>query len=275
MAHCPNCNRKLHIWNVKAECPDCGVSIPNFEWEKRLEEDAYKREEAFFKMNTLFKRIAYATVGTPLRIARLALSFLPILGYIVPLANLSIEQAGAEALDLKNASVLTLFLNKSVDLKAALSLVSNADSKQAGIFVLASFGVLALSLLLGVIAFFLVPLVNKKPRSPIHAVLHALSIVFYSLTPFMLSKFCTAFADCGLGTATSSVGFGLFIGITLFAVAMIVDIIVVCTPVGEKDNKYIPVEDELQREYGIKAGLIAEDEYPPEKKVKAKKVASN
>ncbi len=271
MAHCPNCNRKLHFWNIKAECPDCGVSIPNFEWEKRLEEDAYKREEAFFKMHTLFKRIGFAVAGTPLRIARFVLAFLPIIGYVVPLANLSIEPSGAQALNLKNASVLTLFLNKSVDLKAALSLVSNSESKQAGIFVLASLGVLALSLLIGVIAFFLVPLVNKKPRSPIHAVLHALSIISYSLTPVMLSKFCAAYADCGLGTVTCSVAFGTYIGIALFAIAMIVDIIVVSTPVGEKDNKYIPVDDELQRQYGINAGLIDEDEYPPQKKVKAKK----
>lgn len=271
MAHCPNCNRKLHFWNIKAECPDCGVSIPNYEWEKRLEEDAYKREEAFFKMNTFFKRVSFATIGTPVRIARLALSFLPILGYIVPLANLSIEQSGADALNLKNASVLTLFTNKSVDLGAAMSLISNADSKQAGIFTLASLGVLALSLLIGVIAFFLVPLANKKPRTPVHAILHCLSIVSYSLTPFMLSKFCAAFAACGLGTATSSVGFGLYIGIALFALAFIADIIVCATPVGEKDNKYIPVDDDLQREYGIKAGILTEDEMPPEKKVKAKK----
>ena len=49
MAKCPKCNRKLHIWNVKAECPDCGVNIANYDWENRLEQDAIEAEIAFAK----------------------------------------------------------------------------------------------------------------------------------------------------------------------------------------------------------------------------------
>lgn len=269
MANCPNCNRKLHIWNLKAECPDCGISIPNFEWEKRLEEDAYKREESYFKMHTTLKRISYAAVGTPLRIARLVLAFLPIIGYVVPLVSISFEPASAEAVAINNASLITLFTNKSIDLKAALSLVSSGDTKQAGIFALLSLGTVFLSLLLGVIAFFLVPLASKRPRTPVHAVLHAMSIVLYSLSPLMLTKFCAAYAACGLGTATSSACFGIYIGIALFALSFIIDIVVSATPVGEKDNKYIPTDD-LQREYAISKGFITEDEMPKEKKAKKK-----
>ncbi len=271
MAHCPNCNRKLHIWNIKAECPDCGISIPNFEWEKRLEEDAYKREEAYYKMNTFFKRVSFATVGTPLRIVRFALSFLPIIGYVLPLAKITVEQKGAEALNIGGASLITLFTNKSVDLKGIFAMLSSADTKQAGTFAVATLGALALSLLFGVIAFFFVPLVNKHPRSPVNAVLHCLSTALYTASAFMLPKFCSAFAELGLGTAQSSMGFGVYIGIALFAIVFILDIIVSATPVGEKDNKYIPVDDDLQREYAISAGHIEKDEYPPQKKVKAKK----
>lgn len=36
---CPNCGKKLHWYDVKAECSECGVSIPNFNWEARLEAD--------------------------------------------------------------------------------------------------------------------------------------------------------------------------------------------------------------------------------------------
>ena len=42
MAFCPKCGRHLNIWHVKAECPTCGVNIPNYDWEGRLNEDAEK-----------------------------------------------------------------------------------------------------------------------------------------------------------------------------------------------------------------------------------------
>ena len=42
---CPNCGKKLKFYNIKAECSQCGVSIPNFNWEARLEEDNIKAEK--------------------------------------------------------------------------------------------------------------------------------------------------------------------------------------------------------------------------------------
>ena len=45
MATCPNCGKKLHFWNIKAECSKCGVSIPNFNWIERLEEDPLEEPE--------------------------------------------------------------------------------------------------------------------------------------------------------------------------------------------------------------------------------------
>ncbi|MGN0468912.1 MAG: hypothetical protein ACI4GY_09335 [Acutalibacteraceae bacterium] len=257
MAHCPNCNRKLHFWNIKAECPDCGISIPNYEWEKRLEEDAYKREEAFFKLHSTLYRIKYAAVGTPLRIIRLICAFLPIIGYVIPLASLSLSGTQNGDLSIKSISLITLFTNKDIDLKQIFSLLST--EKEVGMFGLLALGFLFLSLLLGVIAFFLVPLVSKRIKNPVHAVLHTLSLVLYSLSPFMLSKFCEAYNTAALGTAECSVQFGIYIGAALFALSVVFDIIVITRPVGENDNKYIPT-DELQREYAISIGAIKEDE---------------
>ena len=44
---CPQCGHTLKIWNFKAECPECGTNIPNYQWEKRLNEDADIAENAF------------------------------------------------------------------------------------------------------------------------------------------------------------------------------------------------------------------------------------
>ncbi len=90
MAKCPKCNRKLHIWNIKAECPDCGVNIANYDWENRLEQDAIEAEKAFAKLRETMKRFKYSFVGTKLRIARIPISVLPLFSFLLPLGTLSV-----------------------------------------------------------------------------------------------------------------------------------------------------------------------------------------
>ena len=75
---CPNCGKKLHFYNVKADCSQCGVSIPNFNWEKRLEEDNANAEKKFQSFYRFGNRFAYSIWGTKLRIVRIILSFLPL-----------------------------------------------------------------------------------------------------------------------------------------------------------------------------------------------------
>lgn len=90
MAKCPKCNRKLHIWNIKAECPDCGVNIANYDWENRLEQDAIEAEKAFAKLRETLKKFKYSFVGTKLRIARIPISVLPLFSFLLPLGTLSV-----------------------------------------------------------------------------------------------------------------------------------------------------------------------------------------
>ena len=51
------------------------MSIPNFDWEARLEEDNRNVEKAFGVFNRTLSRMAYSMWGTKLRIARLVLTF--------------------------------------------------------------------------------------------------------------------------------------------------------------------------------------------------------
>ena len=96
---CPNCGKKLHFYNVKAECSQCGVSIPNFNWEKRLEEDNANAEKKFQSFYRFGNRFAYSIWGTKLRIVRIILSFLPAVGFLLPWATLK-SDAGSVGLDL-------------------------------------------------------------------------------------------------------------------------------------------------------------------------------
>ena len=91
MAKCPKCNRKLHIWDVKAECPDCGVNIANYDWENRLEQDAIEAEAAFAKMRVTLAKVKYSFIGTKLRIARIPISVLPLLTFLLPLGTIAVS----------------------------------------------------------------------------------------------------------------------------------------------------------------------------------------
>ena len=91
MAKCPKCNRKLHIWNVKAECPDCGVNIANYDWENRLEQDSIEAEAAFAKLHESVRKFKYSFVGTKLRIARIPISVLPLFSLLLPFGTMAVS----------------------------------------------------------------------------------------------------------------------------------------------------------------------------------------
>jgi hypothetical protein len=109
MAKCPKCNRKLHIWNVKAECPDCGVNIANYDWENRLEQDSIAAEAAFAKLHESMRRFKYSFAGTKLRIARIPISVLPLFSFLLPLATLSVAIPSCEEKFTLNA--ITIVMN--------------------------------------------------------------------------------------------------------------------------------------------------------------------
>ncbi len=44
---CPKCGKKLSLFYIKPECPDCGCDINYYDYENRLEKDAEKAEKEF------------------------------------------------------------------------------------------------------------------------------------------------------------------------------------------------------------------------------------
>ncbi len=91
MASCPKCNYKLKAWNIRAECPKCGVNIPNYDWENRLEEDNRAAEEAYYQFHLKLSRIRYALLGTTLRKLRVPIGALPLLSFLLPMGKVVLE----------------------------------------------------------------------------------------------------------------------------------------------------------------------------------------
>lgn len=44
---CPKCGKKLSLWYIKQNCPECGCNLLYYDMDKRLEEDAKKAEAEF------------------------------------------------------------------------------------------------------------------------------------------------------------------------------------------------------------------------------------
>ena len=77
-ATCPKCGGKLRLIDWKPNCPHCGVNMVYYGMEERLLLDADKAEAEHARTQPKVDRIKAATVGSPLAIARLVISLIPI-----------------------------------------------------------------------------------------------------------------------------------------------------------------------------------------------------
>ena len=123
-ARCPNCGRKLKWYEVRAECKGCGANIPNFNWEARLEADADAAETAFARLHYRLDNFKSGTVGSPLRIVRLVVTLLPLVGLVVPLLNATLSFPFYEST--QSVSFLTFVLDylTKYDLGSVFALMS-------------------------------------------------------------------------------------------------------------------------------------------------------
>ena len=243
---CPNCGRVLKWYNVKAECPDCGISIPNFNWEARLEEDNRKAEEKFGKFYRTLNMLKYSVAGTKLRIVRIILSFLPAIGFILPWASLSSSK------DTLNLDLLGLFTDgtSTIDFFGILfknigDIISAMSGEGFGgpvTYFMAGLLMMLLGIVTIVIAFFLIFIKFRKPKTNAIWITDALSIAItvVSTALFILLGIKTAdtFSIGTLSFVNASAGamWGMFVYIALLGVALIGNILVSKADIKSEDQ---------------------------------------
>lgn len=269
---CPNCGKKLHIWDVKAECSSCGVSIPNYNWQERLEEDNVRAEKQFAVFYKSINRIAYTIWGTKLRIARLFITIIPALGYILPWATL---KSDANSFDL---SIISFFGNKSlIDFfksffgDTGLYLTNMKLEGFGGALTLSVAGYLlfVLSALFIVIAFFMTIIMCKHPKTVTTVVFDVLSILaavasvvcFVMSGTFAQEAVAFNFGDFAVFNGTASISWGFFVAVVLLLVATGINIAVVKAPAKSDET----LEDERL------ARKAAKDEKERQKEIEREK----
>lgn len=239
---CPNCSKKLHFWNVKAECSSCGVSIPNYNWQERLEEDSDKAEKQFAVFYKSLNRIAYSIWGTKLRIARLVLTFLPAIGFILPWADFKSDGANFSltiySLFNKNNSLVDFF--KSFFGNAGLYMSNMKFEGYSGALTFACLGYLffVLSALFIVIAFLMTIILCKKPKTKAMVGLDIVSILFSvaAVAMFVMSGSLAGqvtafnFGDMAVINGSASLAWGYIVAVVLLLVATGINIAVAKAP---------------------------------------------
>lgn len=244
---CPNCGHEIKWYNIKADCSACGVSIPNFNWEARLEEDNKKAEEKFGKFYRTLNLLRYSVGGTKLRILRIVMSFIPIVGIIIPWATLKGDSAELNfdllGLFTDGTSTIDFFGKLFKDLGAVIEALSAEGFSGPASFMLFGLISVLLSIVILVIAFFLIFITFKKPKTKAMVVTDILGILFMGAGIFFFSSVSVRigaepFSLAGLTfeNASASAEWGIFVFIALAAVALIGNILVAKSSIKSEET---------------------------------------
>lgn len=243
---CPNCGKKLHWYDVKAECSNCGISIPNFNWEERLEADNELAERKFASFYRGLNRLAYSIWGTKLRIARIVLSVLPVIGFILPWATLK-SDAESVGLDLFGMTCSKSLIDLFGDFFGNTSLyITNMGYEGfSGTLSFTMYAVLCmvLSLLFAVIAFFLILILAKHSKTKVITVFEFLSVAsaVASAVCFTLgvkgapAELGINFGSFPVYNATGGVAWGFYVALALLLVAVGINAAVAKAPAKSDD----------------------------------------
>lgn len=287
---CPNCGKKLHWYDVKAECSNCGVSIPNFNWEERLEADNELAERKFASFYRGLNRIAYSIWGTKLRIARIVLSVLPAIGFILPWATIK-SDADSVGLDLFgmtcNRSLIDLLKDFFGNMSLYTTNMSYENFSGTLSFTMYSALLMALSLLFAVIAFFLIFILSKHFKTKALTVFECLSVLsaIGSAVCFTLgikaapSELGINFGSFPVYNATGGVAWGFYVALVLLLVAVGINAAVSKAP--SKTDEELESErlarkaakEQKEYEEALKKEVEREEAEKKEKEEQAKLVA--
>lgn len=227
MALCPNCHEILNFWNIKAECPFCGVNIPNYDWENRLNEDAERAAVSWVKFKKFTGNFKSALFGSKLRIVRFVCTFLPLIALVLPLAQYTVTLPYVNATG-QSFSLLSFTLDTFLTLNWG-SLINMCGSETLGLpftLLLISILCLYLAVVFGVLNFVFIILKASSLKATANVVLCVLSDICFILPAILFTAVTSMIADTSSVFIEGNLQFGIFVGIALFTLNVVLNVIV-------------------------------------------------
>lgn len=266
------------------------MSIPNYNWQARLEEDNIKAEKQFAVFNKTMNRIAYSIWGTKLRIVRLVLTFLPAIGFILPWAVLTSD---GESFDLSiisftgNKSLIDFFSSFFGDINLYITNMGFEGYGGALTLGVAGYLLFVLSALFIVIAFFLNIIMCKHPKTKSTVVFDILSIaasvasvVCFVMSGSLAQEFTAYnFGEFAVINGSASISWGYFVALVLLLVATGINIAVAKAPaksdetLEEERLARKAAKDEKERQKEIEREKARVEAEKAEAEEEARKVA--
>ena len=168
-----------------------------------------------------------AVVGSKLRIARLILTFAPLIALVLPLYSfkLTLPFYTGE----KTVSFLTFVLDYllETDIGSVLKLIGGEVIGDAALMVVIACVLLLLAVVCGVLNFFVLLIAGIKLKYVFNVVLNAISTVCWAIAAIFFVQFSSICSSLGGGIITEcSIGIGFLVGVALFLVNLTLNIIV-------------------------------------------------
>ena len=217
MAHCPNCKKRLNLWNVSQICPHCGVNMRFFDYDKRFYHDAKESELSMARVHVFVRTLKAAFIGAKISIARLVLMLLPVGALMLPLAKGGVDFPFFHAdIDLSALGLFGAFSGGALDYLLPM-MTSPVNGAAVAAFVIAALA-LAVALVCAVAQLLTTVLgfINIKRTAVANCVFALLAIAGVIVSEIFASKAGKAAGFEG-SMISCSLSFGWAIQIAAFA----------------------------------------------------------
>lgn len=218
MAECPKCKQHLKLTDWKPNCPKCGANIVVYDLQERLMQEADIAEVQYYHFQKKVDRLKTSFVGSKLTVIRIFTSLIPIVALFLPIVKITLN-APFDPYD-GNMGVLDIYnMFEKLDVSVFLNLISNADTRVAGLLFTLSVVCLLLSVVI-MLVHFLCNMLAMSPKGKIRN--YSLDILYIAVTvASMLCFLCIPENAFVSGT----LGVGAYVYLLLVVLNFIVDIL--------------------------------------------------
>jgi len=218
LANCPKCDHKLRVIDWKPECPNCGVNVFYYDFEKQFYIDAKGAEIDAAKIRVKWTRIKAALIGSKPAKARLSLCFLPLVATLLAFGSLRIAfPLFDKNISLGTIGLFSIFTDGTFGFLSALQ-ASAVLGEYARHSVNIIFGLCAVTVLaLLVMLLQLLCFISLKKMTVLIAGVNALGIIAAVWSIVALSNFSKVIAG---GIFTVSNGFGGYAVLAAFLIML-------------------------------------------------------
>ncbi len=99
---CPKCGKKLGVFYLKPDCPECGTVIMQYNFDERLENDRINAEKEWQYVENLISGIKKSAAGTPYAVIRMLTLLLSVAALLLPVYKI------------KNTNINLIYVIKSL-----------------------------------------------------------------------------------------------------------------------------------------------------------------